>query len=485
MSGVGNVQFTEGRVNNSDPDILYYNAMIINNTTSTTVAENDPSITYQDTRILPLLKDKSKYQISVENFVINGAGKNLPVLIPQIQPGSSQGGTNTNPNNTVYSISFTWTSAAGKAYQSLRFIQWEPENKAKFTVQPVPVGSYVGPQINSDYYYCYSYTHWLRLMNNALAMAWGDVCYATNDIDGITIGTKCPFFTYDPTGNLFSLWQDANTSLTPYKTIIGNTPADATIAQPPNPYYIFGAPTGDNSYYTGEYSFVGYNSNFEGLLTNFQTTYYADQKVYDASGVYMHSAQGIDGCATVTTQPSNRIFYPENLVIVSPLPNLQDPNGSEQSTPITLKCPFGAATYSGSTPLYYVVTQDFQSTSTLWSPVATINILTSFITVREEYSGTPITIGSGNLGGNAVTGSFQKALMETPIDVNTQEGWRGLLTYEPKLETLSSLGHSKEELKNLNITATWKNRLTNTQNPLLLYNGGSMTMRLKFKKMSE
>jgi len=53
MSGAGNVQFMEGRVNGSDPDTLYYNAMIINNSTSTTVAENDPSILYQDTRILP------------------------------------------------------------------------------------------------------------------------------------------------------------------------------------------------------------------------------------------------------------------------------------------------------------------------------------------------------------------------------------------------------------------------------------------------
>jgi len=482
MSGAGNVQFMEGRVNGSDPDTLYYNAMIINNSTSTTVAENDPSILYQDTRILPLLKDKSKYQISVENFVINGAGKTLPLLIPQIQPGSAQGGTNTNPNNTVYSISFTWTSDDGVAYQSLRFIQWEPENKAKFTIQPV--GTYTGPQENTDYYYCYSYTHWLRLMNNALAMAWGDVYNAAVTDDGRTMGTKCPFFTYDQIGNLFSLWQDANTCITPYGTAVGRDVSTATVANPPNPYHIFGPPAEDATYEAGEYSFVGYNTNFEGLLSNFNTTYYADERTYDASGVYMSSAQGNATCANIT-RTTKRILYPENVVNVSALPNLQDPTGCEQSTPITLKCPFGTDTYSGSTPLYYVVTQDFPSTSTLWSPVATINIVTSFITVREEYSGTPITLGSGNLGGNASTGSFQKALTETPIDVDTQEGWRGLLTYEPKVDTYSSLGLSKDELKNLNVIVTWRNRLTNVQNPLLLYNGGSMTLRLKFKRMYE
>jgi hypothetical protein len=165
---------------------------------------------------------------------------------------------------------------------------------------------------------------------------------------------------------------------------------------------------------------------------------------------------------------------------------LPDPTGTEFVNPVTLASAFGSVTTAPtSDPLYYIVTQDCQSTSTLWSPVATINVLTTFISVREEYSGTPITLGTGNLGGNATTGSFQKALIEVPIDVDTQEGWRGLLTYEPKIETMSSLARSKEELKNLNVQLFWRNRLTNELLPLLLYNGGSMTMRLRYKRIAQ
>lgn len=480
MSGGTMVQFSQGNgTSNADPDTLYYNAMIINNTTVTTDLENDPAINYQDTRALPLLKDKSKYDVGIENFIINGCGKSLPILIPQIKPGTSQRGTNTNPNNTVYSVTFTWTDGT-YPYQSTRFIQWEPENQASFTV--VPTGTYTGPQISSDYYYVYSYSHWLKLMNSALAMAWGDVKFWVED-DGYTkIGTKCPFFTYDQVTNLFSLYQDANTCLVPYGNVLGQTPGPATPSDPPSPYTIFGVPAADATYATGEYSFVGFNTNFEGLISNFNTKYYGAGVTYANSGVRLRSSQGTasNSGATYTTQ---RINYPENVVIVVAVP---DPTGTELTNPVTLSSAFGSVTTAPtSNPRYFIVTQDFQSTSTLWSPVATINVLTTFIAVREEYAGTPITLGTGNLGGNATTGSFQKAIIEVPINVDAQEGWRGLLSYTPNVERSSSLSRSKEELKNLNIQLYWRNRLTNELLPLLLYNGGSMTMRLKYKRIAQ
>ena len=136
-------------------------------------------------------------------------------------------------------------------------------------------------------------------------------------------------------------------------------------------------------------------------------------------------------------------------------------------------------------PQYVVLVQDFESTSSLWSPVASIIIGTQFVSVREEFSGTPITIGTGNLGSNASTGSFQKVLLETPIEVFPQTSWRGLLLYEQKIEKLSSLGLSREDLKNLDVQLYWRNRLTNSLTPLTLYNGGTANVRLLFKRIRE
>ena len=480
MSGRGGAQFTEIVQNGADPDFLYYNAMIINNSTNTTSTTNDPAITYQDTRSLPILNDKSKYAVSVENFTINGAGKNLPVMIPQIQAGN-----NTDPNNTVYSITFTWNSnaASSAVVQSTRFIQWEPENKASFTTQPK--SPYTSPQPEIDYYYCYTYTHFLKLVNNALALAWGDVQQAVLGAS-VNFGTVCPFFTYDSSQNLFSLWQDSNSCLTPYGSSIGTSSDTATPANPPSPYTIFSYST-KSGYESGEYSFVGYNTNLEALLSNFTTSYYSDYAKFGGTtaGVIMNPLP-TDSCvnAAANAVTGGQAYYPENVIKINVLPNLLTSDGTDQTAPVNLKSPF-TTSHTSATATYYVITQDFESTSTLWSPVASIIVATTFITVREEYSGTPITIGTGNLGGNASTGSFQKVLLEVPINVDTQEGWRGLLSYDPKVETLTSLGLSKDSLKNLDIQMKWRNRLTNSLNPLLLYNGGSATTRLMFKRIHE
>ena len=65
----------------ADPDYLYYNASIINNSTATTQTADDPVIEYNDTRGSSLMTDSSEYLVSVENFKIDGAGKNLPIFI--------------------------------------------------------------------------------------------------------------------------------------------------------------------------------------------------------------------------------------------------------------------------------------------------------------------------------------------------------------------------------------------------------------------
>ena len=988
MSGFGNAKFNDNSsISGSDPNFLYYNATIINNSTQTTSTTNDPDIRFQDSRALPLLKDKSKYAISVENFSISGAGKALPLFIPQIRQyqGNSTTIPNTNPNNTIYDITLTWQFGGTKnaptgVIQSTRTVQWIPENQAVWTVQP-PV-PYAYPQPEIDYYHCYTYSHWVNLVNSALACAWGDIKEAVSTLTPPLnkMGMKCPFFTYDEKTNLFSLYQDANTSVVPYGSSVGTAPSNAGPSNPPNPLNVYGPAASDSTYQAGEYSFVGYNTNFESLLTNFNSTYYSDHQIYPptpgyfayneilittpigtescaesvqldapfSAGIYDWSGSTIEVAnttnagtilgtswqlapqvvtdttssaqtitvnvnATFTTNLNDTqsyfvigerlsvtassgggsftgdivafsgntlVIYPINVVVgtissnwtfvsapltstttfapgtivpsatitldvnltpeesflstgcaitvqgsigsftgdiaptgfgqtlnfsgpiasttagtlslntcsatagltsitlfinnitgtiistigvgspalgingtvdrfhstgagigyiiidtsdsgwiatdsliftggataditavsffragdsllngvtsatatissitgsadgstdtleiisiaggvfstpngvadtnnstsgivsgftastsfilgepiidttnnettsvlvtsnmgnivVNTISQYNGPSGSAGLTPfevgdtvigstsgvsavitsisnttldivvstvtntplpswtiiptpitsstsiipsiavlpfvtnltttqfiwLTYKYDYGTNTgvfltitdvsstlnytqlyypenvvdvnapgsspasydlchpvssiqlgsvfLSGTTPSsppYYVrVTQDYESTSTLWSPVATIVLATTFITVREEYSGTPITIGTGNLGSNATTASFQKVLIEVPLDnITPQVGWRGYLYYEPKVETLSSLGLSKDSLKNLDIQFYWRNRLTNSLNPLVLYNGGSATARLLFKKV--
>lgn len=449
--------FNEARVGvrGNDPDFLYYNAQIINNSTATTTRAFDPAILYQDTRSVPILHDKSSYGVSVENFTINGAGKNLPVFIPQIREFNSDGSLNRNPDNTIYDITFTAQYGGTKenpifTYQSTRSVQWETENKAVWISKPPALGTYQYPQPEIPYYYCYTYSHWVSLVNKALALAWGDVISAAknggvpglsivinslsgstctltqqtgnfvvgayitsintqiqsvalikqvvpdfvidiisgnfdNDTDiqqdpefdgqlpgvdlatatietivpstfnvgeqveclnpstgaqvgtaivisytgntvvvynvtgefipgyelnqepnigtalitttsiaeettipEILLGTKCPFYTYDSKTNLFSLWQDSNTCVVPFGSAVPS----------PSPLSGFGASTA-SGYVPGEYSFIGYNTNFEALFTNFNSTYYSSQ-VRLAEGASITSPIGTESISQAT-----------------------------------------------------------------------------------------------------------------------------------------------------------------------------------------
>jgi hypothetical protein len=286
----------------SEAEFLYYNAQIINNSTETQSKQEDPDIDFIDTRIRPIVKKVSDYTITVENFTIDGAGKNLPLFIPQIRlnQGNSTNDKNRNPNDTIYDITFTWSSAGTQLIQSTRSVQWEPENLAPWASRPLPYGEYLGPQPEIPYYYCYTYSHWIKLVNAALACAWEDVKLAAlTKYPSIDFGTKCPFFKYNKEDNLFSLWQDSNTCVTPYGSPVSTAPFSPTNA--PNPLDVFGPSTAEG-YSEGEFSFVGYNTNFEGLFTNFPTKYYGSGTPLSSSGIVLSNPLGNEPC-DVQTDP--------------------------------------------------------------------------------------------------------------------------------------------------------------------------------------
>ena len=110
VSQAQSFEMVRNQQNLKEPDYVYYNAQIINNSTKTTSNLPDPTIDFVDTRIRAVIPEVANYAVSVENFTIDGAGKNLPLFIPQIREykGNSTTLLNRNPNNTVYDLTFTW-----------------------------------------------------------------------------------------------------------------------------------------------------------------------------------------------------------------------------------------------------------------------------------------------------------------------------------------------------------------------------------------
>ena len=528
------------------PKQIYFNATVVNNTIETTQSADDPPIFSQTTRQTPLLQNIGKYEMQVENFQLNGATKNLPLLIPLINPATTTAtvtglqsttttlvytatntlqvgdivtvtglmgqtavgnvtsepvqaatsttftlaisspntftntalsGTATVPNTTdvtttIYTVTFAAYNGS-KYITSTQPIIWAPENITNFTVIPqtaVPI------QISTDYYYCYTYTHWVDLMNRALNTAWLDVttCAAASAGGSAALGTQAPFFEYDCTTGLFSLNVDANTSIIP----VGSTL--------PAPFSVSPATAG---YQSGEYSFVGMNANLEGLITNFDNIYYAagDETWHGNTASNGVNATGYNASSANHT---SAIQYLPELVFNFGLTNLNT-SSAVGSNPlgVSLKTIPAVSTFQLVNPFtnaaittanYARLTQDFISTGTLWSPVSSIVLATSQIPVIQEAITNPLTLGSANLGSNGASGNVQKVLIEVPCNSVTSDLWRGFFLYEPLVPTLSSLSLSDDVLTNLDISVYWRNRLTNALTPLKLYNTGTMSIRLKF-----
>tara|TARA_R110000868_G_scaffold56100_4_gene173978 strand:+ start:4177 stop:5601 length:1425 start_codon:yes stop_codon:yes gene_type:complete len=457
----------------ANPDHVYYNATVVNNEVRTSALSDDPAITFQDTRQNAIIRDSSQYDIAVQNFCLNGATKTLPVFIPQIQDGTAI-------NNTVYSVTFAafvavaGTSSASAYFASTQFIQWEPENKASYTQVPLTA---TPRQSNSDYYYTYTYNHFVGLINKALQNAYADV---TTSIGGESSGIACPFVEFDETTGLFSINQDANTSICPVgKTI-------------PSPYNATSTTTTLGTG-TGGYTLVGMNSNLEGLIANWENIYYGAGKIFfDATAANSYT-NGTGGTATSTLATGTACPLPE-VVISNGMYNFDTTSGSSvpfQPVGVSLKTKPAVSTFfitdpflNGATTSAMVrQTETNISTGSLWSPIASFVIGTNSIPVRMEENANPVIIGEGNVGGESgVAGSFQKVLIETPINAVTADLWRGWVLYEPLVPTFSSLDPVHEGISQLDFQMYWRNRLTNSLVPLRLYNTGTMNIRLLFRR---
>jgi len=432
------------------PDRIYYNGTVVNNSLDTTQQSDDPPIVFEDQRQIPLVPDASQYEVSVQNFSLNGCTITLPLFIPQIADPSF------DVNTTIYTITFSVFDGTNYL-TATEPIVWVAENLAPFTL--IPTTSSV-KQIESDYYYSYSYTHIVDLINIALNKAWSSIG------GGTAFGTQCPFMEFDQETGLFSINQDSNTTLIPYGTAL------------PHPYNVTsttGVSASGGTYSAGEYSFVGMNTVLNNLFTTFPSIYYSSGPLWAA-------------------QPATPL--PEVVIDTGLLINLETgaPTAPTDSGPVGISLKTQPKTsifqlvnpFTGdpiSKAFFSRLPQDFISTGSIWSPIASFVLATSQIPVRNEASANPVIFGSANIGTQiASSGAFQKVLIETPIECLTADIWKGFILYEPKLDVYSSLDPSHDGISNIDVSLYWRNRLTNSLTPVRVANQGSMSFRLLFKK---
>jgi hypothetical protein len=140
--------------------------------------------------------------------------------------------------------------------------------------------------------------------------------------------------------------------------------------------------------------------------------------------------------------------------------------------------------------MYWLAEQDYESTSSLWSPVSSIVFTTTLLPIRNEYTGAPIVFGKGNIGttGQSVQNAFSPIITDIALDLagDGADAYRKMVYYAPVAEyRMASLTPSKQPINSIDIQVYWKNRLDGTLVPLTMFALSSVSVKCLFRRIRE
>lgn len=162
------------RITNLDPDHIYLDLTMLNN--DTTGTREQVFLNFFEQRDIPILENPEEWHLSVIRFHLDTP--NLPLMMFPVQVGQA------DINKSIYSVTLKY--GANEVQQYLTF---SPMNaNAKLPQQPL-----INQDFSSGYYEVYSYSYFIKLVNDALASA-----YSTLAGLGALPSTVPPYFEWDP-----------------------------------------------------------------------------------------------------------------------------------------------------------------------------------------------------------------------------------------------------------------------------------------------
>jgi hypothetical protein len=132
----------------------------------------------------------------------------------------------------------------------------------------------------------------------------------------------------------------------------------------------------------------------------------------------------------------------------------------------------------------FVVTQDYASTSSLWSPIASIVFCSTLLPTLSENSGALTNVAVGNNTGiNTSTNAFQPIITDITLPMESAGDYRQFVSYNPSAEyRLVSMGSSSIDVRQIDIQMFWKCRLTNELFPIRMFNQSSVHLKILFRE---
>lgn len=488
-----------------DPDYVYYNADIINNNTVSSDLTgyqviSDPQVRFNETRDKQILQNAGEYYFSVVRLSMNGTGRDLPLFIPTIQTGVGYNDVNLTTYGMAFSAMITLDISGSPSIPSIvvappiRYVSYVPETSNQ-SLAPTPSGAALAsgaPQdINSRYYWVYSYQHWINLVNQTILTSdpvelasganfawtccWGDTYQAVINAYpaaelvfpslSVFVSYVCPpQITYNPDNNRFTIYGDSDgfgERLTPFTVFVPKVTGIPYCLTPPTMRFFM-------------------NANMFGLFSNISNLYWNSQNQVDTP---------FPGGLSQDTTLMSPTLVPVGYVNEILFPNKFYSNVADyRITPGAGIAPLGYVPIQKQ-KVYWLSEQEYPSTDSLWSPISTLVVTSSLLSIMPEYVSPPILLGTSNNINSQPTApsAFDPIISDVAIDTAlTGAGmYRQSVVYEPKAEfRLADFTTKGTAVRTIDIQIFWRCRLNGNLYPLQMYNLSSVSIKCMFKHKS-
>jgi len=439
------------------PDNVYYD-VLISNFNSTT--GNPIPIYFNENRTNPIIQSTGEYDMSIIRFQVDTP--DLPSFIPVIKPFT------TLNNLTNYVITLTikpefrpnGSTANTTTYISQANVIWVTQDSS--APIPPPPSSNGGYQSNvGDYYYCYSYQHFVSLVQAALVRAF-NYLKTTLSADGYTTGQELigllpPIFSWDSTTNCAVIstpqYKANNTSFAFETRYLDGTTGNRV----------------DNVNGVKMY----FNSPLFQLFTSFNADFKGQNNSITTTAINQGYYQNPAGYNSITL-PSATTLTGLNYEII-----ILNQGGTNQIITPTIYPALYPTTPIGTSTTNNLFIQTFQEYSTTinWTPVESIVFVSNTIPIVSNQLASPLIFNENQI----VTGEGNNAKFAQIITDIVSTNYKPNVLYQPTAEYRMIGMSGNRPLTNVDISVFWRNRLGQLI-PLNLLSGGSCSVKFLFRK---
>lgn len=446
------------------PDNVYYD-VLISNFNSTT--GNPIPIYFNENRTNPIIQSTGEYDMSIIRFQVDTP--DIPSFIPVIKPFT----TLNNLTNYVITLTikpkyiFNSSSTLNTTtYISQANVIWVTQDTS--APIPPPPSSNGGYQSNvGDYYYCYSYQHFISLVQAALVRAFNylkatlvTAGYTTGAINKELAGVLPPIFSWDSTTNCAVIstpqYKADNTSVAFETRYLDGTTGDRV----------------DNVNGVKMY----FNSPLFQLFTSFNADFKGQNNSITTTAINQGFYQNPAGYDSITI-PNNTTLTGLNYEII-----ILNQGGTNQIlTPTIYEVTYPATPLAvgGTTKNLFLQTFQEYSTTINWTPVESIVFVSNTLPIVSNQLASPLIFNENQI----ITGEGNNAKFAQIITdiVSTNQSYKPNVLYLPTAEYRMVGMSGNRPLTNVDISVFWRNRLGQLI-PLNLLSGGSCSVKFLFRK---